>query len=298
MRYYFISDVHSYYDKMIDALTAAGFDENADTLVSVGDMFDRGEDAQKCLDYILALPNKIILWGNHELQLRKILTSGEWNRYDVSNGTIDTISQLSGTTSTYDGIIKLNGLGTSKDKFTENTGKLANYFSQCMYALEFSDLIVTHGWLPNTGNDYTYAKLVSDWRHQKEKVWYWATWSNTEECIHDGAFPEKDMLVGHWHSYNIARMCGDDRRSESFSINGKGSPYIDCSTYEYVDADHFGIGDSTPHKVILIDGCTGYENGGRVNVYIKETDEVPVRIDSLNHMEKFPRSVRSRAKDR
>ncbi len=297
MRYFFISDVHSYFDKMMRALAEAGFDESKDTLVSVGDLFDRGEDAQKCLDYILGLQNKIILWGNHDLQLRKILTSGEWNRYDVSNGTIDTIHQLSGTTNTYDGIIRLNNLGVPEDEQTENTGKLENYFSQCVYALEFSDLIVTHGWLPNTGNDYTHAKLIKDWREQKEKVWYWATWSNTEECIYDRAFPEKDLLVGHWHSWRIARMVGDQRESEEFSLE-RGAHYIDCSTYVYVDKDHYALPDSTDHKVILIDGCTGYDNGGRVNVYVKETDETPTKIDSINHMEKFPRSVRSKAKDK
>lgn len=280
MKYYFISDVHSYYDKMIDALTAAGFNADEDTLVSVGDLFDRGEDAQKCLDYILGLKNKIILWGNHELQLRKILTSGDWNRYDISNGTIDTINQLSGTNDTYEGILKLNKRGIPESEFSENTDKLSEYFSQCKYALEFSDLIVTHGWLPNTGNDRTFAKLIPNWREQKEKVWYWATWSNTEDCIACNAFPDKPMLVGHWHAWQIARMCGERRWKFD-------SDYVDCSTFEYT---------LNGHRLICIDGCTAYDDGGRVNVYVKETDETPTVIDSLNHMKKFPKSVRSRAK--
>ena len=49
-----VSDVHGFYNEMIDALDKAGFDRNNPNhlLVSCGDNFDRGPDAVKVYEYL------------------------------------------------------------------------------------------------------------------------------------------------------------------------------------------------------------------------------------------------------
>jgi fructose-1,6-bisphosphatase len=92
MRYFFVSDIHGEYKKLISALKQTGFNEATDTLVSVGDPFDRGPDNEKVLQFLLGLPNKILLWGNHDARL-KILVDGtdDIAAYDFHNCTTDTI---------------------------------------------------------------------------------------------------------------------------------------------------------------------------------------------------------------
>ena len=70
-KYFVVSDVHSFYDAMIDALNKQGFDiENPDHKVIVcGDLFDRGPDTVKCFEFCSALNEAdrlIYICGNHE----------------------------------------------------------------------------------------------------------------------------------------------------------------------------------------------------------------------------------------
>ena len=47
MRYYVVSDVHSFYTEMIKALTEKGYfeDKEPHKLIICGDMFDRGSES-------------------------------------------------------------------------------------------------------------------------------------------------------------------------------------------------------------------------------------------------------------
>ena len=76
MKYFVISDVHSYYYEMIDALNKAGFDplnENH-TLISLGDITDRGVWPNEVINYLMSLDRKILIRGNHEDLLEELLT--------------------------------------------------------------------------------------------------------------------------------------------------------------------------------------------------------------------------------
>lgn len=71
MKYFIISDVHGHYDEMIEGLNEVGYDsENADHhLVIAGDLFDRGTQNTKVLDYVhdLLVNNKVtLIKGNHD----------------------------------------------------------------------------------------------------------------------------------------------------------------------------------------------------------------------------------------
>ena len=74
-KFFVISDVHSFYTPMKEALDAAGFDPDDEDhwLISCGDNFDRGSESVEVLRYLRRLQRKILIKGNHELLWRSIV---------------------------------------------------------------------------------------------------------------------------------------------------------------------------------------------------------------------------------
>lgn len=82
MRYYVISDIHSFYTKLKKTLTEAGFFEDKDPhkLIVCGDLFDRGSEPKELQEFILDLMEKdqvILIRGNHEDIMLDLVS--EWN---------------------------------------------------------------------------------------------------------------------------------------------------------------------------------------------------------------------------
>lgn len=256
MRYLFVSDIHGCYDKLIKALTDAGFDAQNDTLVSVGDPFDRGSQNKEVLDFLLDTPHHILLWGNHDKRLRDlVLDLDQIHEYDYQNGIAETFLGLAGTA---------EPVALAKLRFND---RLMQYFKECHFAAEFKDLIVTHGWLPHykrydNYNFKTDLILNCDWRHDKcmrFSLWEDALWANTEYCITKKIFPEKRMLIGHWHAWRLAEKFGEKRQENKHDKH----TYINCDTYIHP-------------KFIAIDGCSNWPYGGKVNVFEYFSDEPPI----------------------
>ena len=64
-RVFFVGDIHGEITKLNDKLEEIGFDKELDTLISVGDLIDRGEDSLSCLSLIQE-PWFECVCGNHE----------------------------------------------------------------------------------------------------------------------------------------------------------------------------------------------------------------------------------------
>lgn len=96
MKYFCVSDIQGYFDQLIDALNKAGFDrENPEhTLVSCGHHFDRGPQPEEVMDYLMSLPRKVLLRGNHEDLLVNCCKRGFAFNSDRLNGTVATIDDL------------------------------------------------------------------------------------------------------------------------------------------------------------------------------------------------------------
>ena len=93
MKYFFVSDIHGCYSKLVKALAIADFDMEKDTLVSVGDPFDRGSQSKEVLDFILSCPNHIIIIGNHDWRLRQLIKRPSlYTQYDITNGYPEKIA--------------------------------------------------------------------------------------------------------------------------------------------------------------------------------------------------------------
>lgn len=94
-KYYISSDIHGFYDEYMTALKKAGFDFNnpEDILIICGDIFDRGHQPLEIYNFLKGLPKerRILIRGNHELLLKKLIERKYWKDYDIHNGTADTL---------------------------------------------------------------------------------------------------------------------------------------------------------------------------------------------------------------
>lgn len=271
MKYYCVSDVHGEYNKLIEALNDVGFNKEQDTLVSIGDLFDRGRQSKEVLEYVMSCPHRLLCMGNHDLRLMKLIGSPfEYDEYDSLNGVPHTCISFIGEKeciknklAPWQALVRLRNYQLLKD-----------YFHECCAAFEFSNLIITHGWLPVnelTLNRYEpYHRLQPDgswvdWRKARSYDWEQAFEAHTERMLNNGFFPEKTMLIGHWHAWRLAEKYGEKRQTNKRDKNK--SQYINCKSFEYKY-----MGET---KFIAIDGCSNWPYGGCVNVYQFETDETP-----------------------
>jgi serine/threonine protein phosphatase 1 len=245
LKFFVTSDIHSYYEPLIEALNETGFDENDENhyLIVCGDCFDRGPDSAKVLKYLQSLPRKVLIKGNHEQLLLDCCKRGEYLSHDVSNGTAKTIFHL--------------GYGYEFEDMCEHTlikvrpfiGGMVNYF-------ETKNYIFVHSWIPTFNKDglpshYTRNRKFEfnpDWRNASQKEWDEATWGNPFDMAERGLLPNKTVVFGHWHcSVGWAKSEG---RSE-FDDDAKFEPY-------------YGDG------FIGIDACTAHT--GKCNVIVIEDD--------------------------
>lgn len=214
MKYFVVTDVHSFYDEMMDALNKAGYDlNNPDHIfVSCGDLFDRGNKSQECLDYVMSLPKdrRILIMGNHEQNLIDLMNgSRPFDESDRHNRTLKTMRHLCGTSSTKIENI-LNGV--------KGNVKLKSYLNELVDFYETEHFIFVHGWYPwsvnedKDGNDFikiNYANTDKWWKARW--VCGFSEWYRIRSVLErypNVSFPDEKITVcGHWHaSYGNARL--------------------------------------------------------------------------------------------
>ena len=262
MKLFVISDIHSFYTPMKKALDEKGFEiNNPDHLLIVcGDLFDRGEETLKVLDYINSVPNKILIKGNHEILLMDMLYRmwPEW--HDKSNGTMRTFDHLidrfilKDENNEYD---MLDAYETVKKEMKKFQEQFVNYF-------ETKNYIFVHSWIPleifYTGDELFPIKDRTDWKEKwrdaSQYEWNEAMWVNPFDTAQDGLNKTgKTIVFGHWH-------CSYGWYLEKEKKNEPCGEFGDFAIWEpYINEEQGIIG---------IDRCTAYT--GECNVLILEDD--------------------------
>lgn len=231
MRYYVTSDVHGYFSELKTALTEKGFfkDTNPHKLIICGDIYDRGAEALELQNFILDLMSKneiILIRGNHEdlaLDLLNNWDKGSFlQRYHYSNGTVDTVCQLTGTT--------IGQLFTEPDEIYRKFSKdpyIQSIIPTMVDFYETEHYIFTHGWIPCdiVGNSHSKRYIrIDDWRNASAQTWNSARWINGMEAAHNGIIENgKTIVCGHWHcSFGHAHYEGD---GGEFDNNPNFTPY-------------------------------------------------------------------------
>ncbi len=241
-----ISDVHGYYDEMINALDNAGFDKNNEEhwLILCGDALDRGKQPRQVMNYLMKLPRKILVKGNHCQLLLDCIAREYAHGYDWSNGTAQTIIDLAPNANTFD-----EACMAIYPKVSKFVNSMVNYF-------ETKNYIFVHSFVPLncdsilppyyiSGKKYT---KMDNWREAHQYQWDDAMWGNPFELAEQGLLPDKTLVFGHWHcSTGWSKLEG---RSE-FGEDAKFDPF-------------YGDG------FIAIDACAAYS--GKVNVLVLEDE--------------------------
>lgn len=257
MRYYLVSDIHSYYTQFTAALTEAGYfeDEGEKRLVILGDLFDRGPEPLELMDFILERLDSeklILIRGNHEDLFIKLCTvdEGRCTHQHYVNGTYATALALTGMSedeaSADPAALAKAGLKTKL--VTEIIPRMKNYHETRSY-------VFTHGWLPCACDQNGNNILLSSWRRSGKILWEAARWINGMNAAQQGAvIAGKTVVCGHynasWGHCNIENACPE------FGEGADSSPY-------YAEG------------IIAIDACTAAS--GRVNCIVIEDEELFVR---------------------
>lgn len=252
-KFFVTSDVHSFFDELMTALTEKGFEmDNKDHILCVcGDLFDRGTQPRKLFEFVKELQAQdrlIYVAGNHESLLfdcmSEICRGQIPSRHHFHNKTVETICRLCGQSEwiIYD--------PTWRDKICEIMQPVLDFISDnCVDYAEIGDYVLVHGWVP----------LLMDFREGTSDDWERARWSNGMEkwknpaCRVEG----KTVICGHWHcSWGWSHI--RQKRKEFPPTNRKGweksfEPFVDDG-------------------IMAIDACTTYT--GFCNVIVIEEDKI------------------------
>ena len=226
MKFFVISDMHSYYDTMVKALNEAGFDRtNPDhTLIVCGDAFDRGSQAVEMFGYLDSLERKVLIKGNHDDMLMELLERKFPYGFDNQNGTSSTVYQL--------------GFEPSAFSFAEHCDvayiKFKPFYDSMVNYYETENYIFVHSWIPLIAERFGFKSYVENWRNADEELWKDARWGNPFELAEGALKPDKTVVFGHRHtSWPRAYWDGKDEfgANADFSIYyGNGYIGLDAMT--------------------------------------------------------------------
>ena len=220
---FIVSDIHGFYNQFRKFLDQAGFDEtNPDHwLISCGDHFDRGPKNNEVMKYIMNLPRRVIIKGNHELLFDEMCARGYPETHDVSNGTANTIAEL-GYLGAMDG-----DWSEACDRAYKRTRP---FFKEMVNYFETENYIFVHSWIPthpaeNLGPWYLQKPFDSynpNWREGNNVEWESAMWGNPFKKAAEGLNKtDKIIVFGHWHcSTGWAHS-----KTDEFGLNSRWDPY-------------------------------------------------------------------------
>ena len=238
-KFFVCSDIHSFYTPLKKALDEKGFDPNNKDhwLVVCGDVFDRGDESNEMLHFLMSLERKILVKGNHEQLLLDCIDRGYWYSYDRSNGTFKTICDLTPNAATFEVACSAAYL-----KVKDFIDGMVNYF-------ETQNYIFVHSWIPTISQRGGYHKYDEDWRNATNNRWQDAMWCNPFDMhMLDLNQTGKTIVFGHWHCSTGHKMLG----------------HCDDEFMDAVWEPCYAEG------IIGIDRCTAYT--GEVNVLVIEDE--------------------------
>ena len=206
-KYFIVSDVHGFYDELIQGLEDAEYDSSnpAHIFVSLGDLFDRGDKSYECLQFVNNIPEnkKILIRGNHEFCLQEAIVRRHFKKHDIHNktdktcwefyshlhpeATIDTISEHE----------VLDWLYSWED---------LKQYGSCLkdYYVVGTNLFL-HGWVPYWCSSITDIRKT-DWMDWWEAVWedgalYCVKWGKKVKTSNRKDAKLVTVFCGHVHSF-------------------------------------------------------------------------------------------------
>ena len=218
-----VSDIHGHYHILKEALDRAGFDDSNDNhlLVCCGDYFDRGDENVEVLNFFERLKHKVLIQGNHEELLMKVLMTGKLLPHNYTNGTLQTLENFFGKYSIdpIDDSIDFSGKTRTVDRICEFIGETVDYFETQHY-------IFVHGWFPPDCVTPEQRANASPQAWQKAR---WLLW--TDNYTGEKPLANKTVVCGHMPVLYAYKF--DLRRPASCTdtFRGNGLIAIDAATH-------------------------------------------------------------------
>ena len=222
MKYFIVSDIHSFATELKHALKSAGFDKGNKnhTLIVVGDVFDRGDKTVELYKFLSSIPKKrcILIRGNHEYLAFDLIKKQYPESHDFSNHTVDTFCHIAhrDISDLYNGDVSWKEITdyvrSSKIWKWLNSKQWVDYY-------ELGPYIFTHSFIPVMAKEeyrkyYYYMGAYNmsaecceynpDWRIAGNYDFEESTWGDPIAYYKAGLFEEeakkgKILVVGHWH---------------------------------------------------------------------------------------------------
>lgn len=241
-KYFVVSDIHSYFDPLKEALDNSGFKlDNPDHILIVcGDIFDRGDQSLEVYNFLRNMPKekRVLIRGNHEYLLRELVERDYPYQHDVSNGTLKTVYALNDKSETmYEEI--MNNLVFRAPAYpsfkTIKNSPIMKEVIDWIFSDEWVDYyevdkyIFVHSFIPlknnssvpmyeMIGNVHKFKSFINynkNWRENATSdEWCDATWGCPFEYLDEGLFNEeskkgKILVSGHWHASLIHKHYED-----------------------------------------------------------------------------------------
>ena len=197
MSTYVLSDLHGQYDKFMDMLKLTKFNDN-DKMYILGDIFDRGPDPLKILDYIICKKNIDFIPGNHEYMFLEF-----YNTYDARlwsyNGGKTTMTQL-------------------MKRGEDYLKALYDYLTKLPLVKIHDKFILTHAglYLPKNQNQYTLQEILS-LQNAEFNLWSRSNINNERQ------YKDYTVICGHTPTLYV-----DPNQYQMSIVRRKGTIYIDC----------------------------------------------------------------------
>lgn len=219
-----VSDIHGHCTLLKEALLNAGFDKNNDAhwLICCGDYFDRGVENAEVMSFFERLPRKVMLRGNHEDMLLKLLQTGKLLPHHYINGTISTLKSFFGKyfIDPADDTIDFSGKTRTVDRLCEFIEETVDYY-------ETEHYVFVHGWLPENGETEGSRQSAGSAAWEKAR---WTKW--TEKYTGQRPLADKTLICGHMPTF-FANAFDPSRKENNAEIfYGNGMIAIDAGTYD------------------------------------------------------------------
>ncbi len=217
-----VSDVHGHYTLLKEALDRAGYDKDNEDhlLICCGDYFDRGDENMEVLKFFERVKNKVLLRGNHEDMLLKLLQTGKLLPHHYINGTISTLRNIFGKYSIdpVNDTIDFSGKTRIVDRICEFIEETVDYYETEKY-------VFVHGWLPEDALTPEGRQEASPEAWEKAR---WVKWN--ERYIGLRPLSDKILVCGHVPTF-YANALDPSRDKNSYEIfSGNGIIAIDAGT--------------------------------------------------------------------
>lgn len=223
-KYFCVSDIHSYFTELTQALDKKGFEmtDPEHVLIVCGDAFDRGDETVEVFEFLKYMQehNRLIyISGNHEDLLfdciKEIANGRTPGSHHFSNGTVKTICMLCGECEW----IVYHPDNSMIQNIFDKTEEVRNFIRKnCVDYFELGNKVFVHSWIPCLSDDLNkyhskkcYTGIYEKWHDnpnemsasdliQYRDAWKSARWGNPYKQWHQGLYPENKCIVfGHWH---------------------------------------------------------------------------------------------------